>query len=500
MDYELFTEEFIDWAKKYKYEINENVEFTEHSGPVGVWLCGVLFNEHEPVKGLIALGIFDDMEFGESPSSYLPSFIGNALGLLPDCKWHVFSVESDDDWKTAKVIFKHKTKGTDEFIIDDIDGSDWLTTGTLDLLLKVSKRYSKYRLRAFVSDNFFTIAALKRNAYEDLEDILYDESAIQDLANKYTYEEEIDSLVFPYELYRVVPNELVAKLKSLKQEGRGYPVVLGDKETFYHMQLNLSKFNIERTIDLETASEKGDKEAEINLKKEINAVKRAPHILNEKRNIDIQALVFDGYAIGDILAKVEQQTANEWDGEGVDFAFKPKVKRKNKNVADNIKVIELDEDGLPSIEHEDAFFKYYRRSVYVANIPTDKVWNVPAFLNMQAFDPELEFSYQCEANHAPDYLLLASALKHWDEQFGVQLIEASCDSIKILAKNLPTSRKQATDLAYEHYYLCPNVFNSNIESIGDLADVLMKQRIWVFEWDWLLNRRSFLNSMTYLIE
>jgi len=472
MDYELFNEEFKDWARKYKFQIDEDIEFTSDSGPVEEWLSQVLFNEHEPVKGLIALGQFDE--------------------------WKLHSVESEDNWQTAQLTFKHKTKGEDQFTINDLENSDWLSSGTLDLLLKTSKRFSKYRLRAFTNDNFFTIAALKKNAYEDLEDIIYVEPEEAEYQSDYSYEEEVESLSFPYEIYKVKSRNALSKLKELKKEGRGYPIILGSDYDLQHMQLNLSKYNLDRGLSLYSAAYNGNEEAEENLKKEFSAIIDAEHFINQEREVDIGKLEFDGLSIEEMLASAknfrsEGTTIDDWLEENISTVIKPQKRRTKRDEDGEDVQVKFDDDGLPSLDEDALFVSCINYgSVYIVNLPTSEPWEIPCLLNIRGFDPEPEFPYQYETNIAPDYLMLSAVLKYWHEQYDIQVVGVSSDSMEIVIKNPPKNKKQAEELALEQYHLCPNILNSEIKSIGDLADILLKERFWFFSWDWLLSRRSFL--------
>lgn len=109
--------------------------------------------------------------------------------------------------------------------------------------------------------------------------------------------------------------------------------------------------------------------------------------------------------------------------------------------------------------------------VHILLIPTDKSWEVPAYLrwgNWNACPP-------------PEYHVLA--LKAWHERYGAELVGISGDTMDLHVARPPQSRDAALALAREQYRYCSDIVDQGVGTLAALADGLMGEPWWFFWWD-----------------
>lgn len=112
--------------------------------------------------------------------------------------------------------------------------------------------------------------------------------------------------------------------------------------------------------------------------------------------------------------------------------------------------------------------------VILAKIPTAKPWELAAWLPMGGFN----------ACPLPPYQV--AVMKRWYETYEARPVLVSCDAWEFSVPQALADKAEALKLAYEHYAFCPDrVENYGREEyrLGNLADSLMKSKIWYFSWE-----------------
>lgn len=81
----------------------------------------------------------------------------------------------------------------------------------------------------------------------------------------------------------------------------------------------------------------------------------------------------------------------------------------------------------------------------------------------------------------PEYQV--AAFRSWHERYGVEPVGMSGDVINLKAASRPTSREEALELAREQYDYCNDLIDQGVETLSNLAALLMADDWWYFWWD-----------------
>lgn len=135
-------------------------------------------------------------------------------------------------------------------------------------------------------------------------------------------------------------------------------------------------------------------------------------------------------------------------------------------------VISLEDDTDPYDKIELHWYNSEKPepNVYIGLFPTRQSWQIPAFLRFGAFNG---------CPHPDEHVAF---LKHWDDQYGIEVVVMGADEIQVHVSSLPPSREQALILAQEQL-LYNRELDWNDTSIEEMASGLMKSRWWFFWWD-----------------
>lgn len=109
--------------------------------------------------------------------------------------------------------------------------------------------------------------------------------------------------------------------------------------------------------------------------------------------------------------------------------------------------------------------------VHILILPTDRSWEVPAYLRWGGW------------NACPSPELHVAALRSWHERFSAELIGLNGDTMNVRIRNRPKDRRQAWALAHELHAYCPDIVDQGLGSIAALAGELMRNDWWFFWWD-----------------
>ena len=132
----------------------------------------------------------------------------------------------------------------------------------------------------------------------------------------------------------------------------------------------------------------------------------------------------------------------------------------------------------PAAPEEDRFYGYWdffsRRThpVVLAEIPTDKPWEIFAWLPFGGW------------NECPDTPDLMAAAKLWYERYGALPAVLTCDTLDMVLPR-PVPQEEAMQVTREHFGLCPDTIVSanNDTNAGTIAAALSQSRYWFFWWD-----------------
>lgn len=108
--------------------------------------------------------------------------------------------------------------------------------------------------------------------------------------------------------------------------------------------------------------------------------------------------------------------------------------------------------------------------VILAKIPTDKPWDVFAWLPFGGWN-------ECPL---PEEHVIIS--RGWYQKFGAVPAAVSHDILEYAVQPV-RDRSAAVGLALEQYAYCPDIIDQGMQLVGILADVLTKSSVWSFWWD-----------------
>lgn len=121
--------------------------------------------------------------------------------------------------------------------------------------------------------------------------------------------------------------------------------------------------------------------------------------------------------------------------------------------------------------HCDVFTRKPLDEVFIALIPTDSSWKVPAYLRIGGW------------NECPGAEVHSMMFKYWLEKHGARVACVADDVIEFQVEHPPQTREQALQLAKEQYIYCADIVQQGTESIEALASALLKAPVWYFWWD-----------------
>lgn len=109
-------------------------------------------------------------------------------------------------------------------------------------------------------------------------------------------------------------------------------------------------------------------------------------------------------------------------------------------------------------------------NIYIAKIPTDKVYEVMAYIPMGGF------------NDCPENSVHIAIAKYWYEKYNAYPICIGSDSIQYKVDQ-KIKKEKLEQLALEQYYYCGNIIWQGLESLNNLKTALENSKVWYFWWD-----------------
>lgn len=155
------------------------------------------------------------------------------------------------------------------------------------------------------------------------------------------------------------------------------------------------------------------------------------------------------------------------------------VKELLKRMLDDVMPMEEDEDeditGEFSIEEQTVHFlsieEVINQKIIIANIPTDKPWEVAAWVPMGGF------------NECPMPEEQVAVFKYWYEKYGATPALVSPDVWELFVENPPKTQKESESLAWEQFGFCGDIVMQGTGTVKALAGTLIHSSVWYFWWD-----------------
>lgn len=104
-------------------------------------------------------------------------------------------------------------------------------------------------------------------------------------------------------------------------------------------------------------------------------------------------------------------------------------------------------------------------------INTEESWHIPAAFKYGGW------------NDCPEPEVHCAIWKYWQEKYNAKIVGVSYSVIEAHVENPPTTQEEAMQLAMEQYLYCSDIVDQGVQSVDNLANLLLNQKVWYFWWD-----------------
>ncbi|WP_025273056.1 DUF4253 domain-containing protein [Haloglycomyces albus] len=128
--------------------------------------------------------------------------------------------------------------------------------------------------------------------------------------------------------------------------------------------------------------------------------------------------------------------------------------------------------GVPILQRRrDTDFDTPSRAGLIGLVKADHSWQLPALLSWKG-------STNWELHGAEH----AAILNYWNQKYDIEIIAMTFDVIELFVANPPQDDNEALEVAHEAFAYCPDLLDSGVPTIQDLAEHMVKSRAWYFQW------------------
>ncbi|MFD3445707.1 DUF4253 domain-containing protein [Microbacteriaceae bacterium 4G12] len=182
-----------------------------------------------------------------------------------------------------------------------------------------------------------------------------------------------------------------------------------------------------------------------------------------------------------ILEIVDTKAEKEYSNDDRDSIIEKAKNIDVKELLDNLldEVIPMEEDyditGEFSIGEQMNHFlsidDLINKKIIIAKIPTDKPWEVAAWVPMGGF------------NDCPLPEEQVAVFKHWYEKYGAIPALVTSDVWELFVEKPPKTQEESENLAWEQFGFCGDIVWQGVGTVNSLAGTLINSSIWYFWWD-----------------
>ncbi|RJF87840.1 DUF4253 domain-containing protein [Oleomonas cavernae] len=259
----------------------------------------------------------------------------------------------------------------------------------------------------------------------------------------------------PFERVETTGREAFGRWQQLRDEGRAYPVIIGDDEA------------LDRVAEQFARSSAGSPES---ILMAATSLRHPQSLIDHLAEAEAQAEA--------ALEELQPLFKAKWE-EGIRNGGIPAPgSDQMRRMLESVPILQAPAYPSPGEAHAvpgpmiiaDYRGNYYPR-VHILLIPAKEMAAVPAFLRLGGWDAYPQPEYQ------------VAALRSWHKRLGAELVCASNDRMDILVHCRPRDESEAMALAREIHVFCPDVVNQGPGPIEDYAVYLMQNDWWNLWWD-----------------
>ncbi|GAB3226652.1 hypothetical protein GCM10027447_17040 [Glycomyces halotolerans] len=127
--------------------------------------------------------------------------------------------------------------------------------------------------------------------------------------------------------------------------------------------------------------------------------------------------------------------------------------------------------GVPILHRRgDSDFATPQQDGLLGLVETDAGWKIPAL-----------FPWAGSTNWELYGAEHAAILRRWHQRFEIELVAMTYDVLELYVPHPPNS-EEALKVAGEAYAYCPDLLDSGVPTLEDLADHMVKSKAWYFRW------------------
>jgi hypothetical protein len=209
---------------------------------------------------------------------------------------------------------------------------------------------------------------------------------------------------------------------------------------------------------------KGERALETVLALRNTAAPIVPVALGDDDDLEriLDALEYNRLDALDIIGRGERLNLSEWIEQRI--AADPDYYHKDEGTAEKPSqaaplTLALDFTGRP------------KPRIHIAHIPAEKPWQVPAHLGYGGW------------NECPSAEEHVAFFKSWFERYSAVVVGIGPDTIEFTVEMPPATLEEARVLAREQFVYCADIVHQGVQTVENLATVLVNGRNWYFWWD-----------------
>lgn len=154
----------------------------------------------------------------------------------------------------------------------------------------------------------------------------------------------------------------------------------------------------------------------------------------------------------------------------------PEIELKNffgarKEYYENEEKVLLTEGDTLYEESNSVYIGESGENVYIAKIPTDKPYEIMAYIPMGGF------------NECPDNAIHVTIAKYWFDKYGAFPIAIGSDTIQFKVESPVKAEEALNELAMEQYLYCGDIVWQGVETMNNLKSSLSNSNVWYFWWE-----------------
>ncbi len=264
---------------------------------------------------------------------------------------------------------------------------------------------------------------------------------------------------FAFERVQVPGKDALTSWEELKSAGRGFPVVVGDEDSFGHLLEPFSPaWPNQRTVAEVLAAAEGIRHPEGLAAQRDEGAARAREFmrkhLESNPNAPLPKMIVTDASGQRELTREETIAAMM-------------AERMSPPIGDWPSGVE----AIPELSVALPRGNRPATDIHIVLIPTDDWTTVPAHLRWGGWN----------ACPAPEYHI--AALRSWRDRFGAELVGLAFDTMNLRVTRRPQTRAESLDLAREQYLYCSDIVDQGVGTLSSLAAALMANDWWYFWWD-----------------